>query len=108
MKWEQHRFAAERARDRMEKLAQFLRSLDGGKRGDPARETFVSDWNKMIAGVSVMCSMYELPEPVMVFNPSWLNRIRSISGAQIRDTLIYANVKVRFAIFEQAEVLRTV
>lgn len=74
MTWEQHRYAVERARDRMKELhdaaiedregvslqseaansdmellddvVDFLKSLEGGKAGDPIGQQFVDDWNR--------------------------------------------------------------
>lgn len=134
MTWEQHRFAVERARDRLKKeadaaesarggisiqsvaghtdaemldeVAEFLLTLDGPKNGFPTRENFVMQWNKTIAQVGVFAQQQKLPAPELIFNPLWHDKINDACDSPILGTLIWMGVRIRFGAFEQRDVLR--
>ncbi len=135
MTWEQHRYAVERARDRMKKLhdaaiedregislqseaansdmellddvVDFLKSLEGAKAGDPIGQQFVDDWNRTIVTLSNFCGLYDLPKPDMIFHHRWQDRMSAVAGIRIGSPLIYAGVRVRFGRFESMDVLRS-
>lgn len=71
-------------------------------------EAFVDDWNAMIATVSETCTRHNLRKPDMVFHPEWLEAMRALSGQRISSTLIHTGVRVKFATFEQATVIREI
>lgn len=78
---------------------------------DPAPEpyteaAFVNDWNAMVATISVTCTRYNLRKPDMVFHPQWLRLMRQYSQQHISSTLVHMGVRVKFATFEQATVIR--
>lgn len=160
MSWEQHRYAVERARDRMkatadrindhcmecsakhdgsddwrcgcpdgeptfagatlqgeaassdaemlDDVADFLRSLEGSKKGQAITDpggAFVADWNQMIAVISNVCGQYDLPKPDMVFLPVWQARMSMIAQTKIGSPLIYAGVRCRFGRFASFDAL---
>ncbi len=144
MTWEQHRYAVERARDRMRKhadeaneaqggvnlqgeaaasdaemldeVADFLQSLEGYRNemgsigfleGEARRDAFIRDWNKTIGTVGVFAAQWGMPAPEMLFCPEWLAAMNYHSDVQIRSTLIWQGVKVRFGLVEQRDVLVT-
>lgn len=71
-------------------------------------DAFVNDWNAMVATISVTCECYNLRKPDMIFNPEWLMAIRKNSQQHISSTLVHMGVRVKFATFEQATVLREI
>lgn len=94
----------------LDEVADFLKSLEGSKAGDQMidrGQSFVADWNKMIATISVLCSQYQLPKPDMIFHYKWQDHMSYVAGQRIGSPLIYAGVRVRFGIFESMDVLRS-
>jgi len=143
MTWEQHRYAVERARDRLRKQAEdivshggmnlqseaassdaemldevvdFLHSLEGYRNeagsigfleGEARRDAFIRDWNKTIGTVGVFAAQWGMRPPEMLFHPEWYAAMNYHSDVQIRSTLIWQGVKVRFGFVEQRDVLVT-
>lgn len=70
------------------------------------RQECVDDWNRMVATVSEFSEKWDLPKADMVFHPKALALIRTVAQENIRSTLIHLGVRVRFGIFEQAEIIR--
>lgn len=133
MSWEQHRYAVERARDRIKKsadeineaaqmvtlqgeaagsdaellddVADFLKALEGGKAGDGEGQRFIDDWNKAITTVSNFCAYYDLPKPDMIFHPKWQHRMSVVAQRPIGSPLIYAGVRVRFGTMRSVDAL---
>lgn len=134
MSWEQHRYAVERARDRMKQLhdaavedrqgvslqseaanadaellddvADFLKSLEGSKAGDSLGQQFVDDWNRTIITISNFCGQYDLPKPDMIFHQKWRTHMSAVAQRPIGSPVIYGGVRVRFGQLESMDVLR--
>jgi hypothetical protein len=133
MSWEQHRYAVERARDHrrkvadsineseqmvtlqgeanasdaemLDEVADFLKSLEGGRRDEISGPAFVADWNKMIAEISTFCARYDMPKPDMLFHPKWQGYMSTIAQQRIGSPLIYAGVRVRFGTLRPMDVI---
>lgn len=134
MSWEQHRYAVERARDRMKEahdaaveacdgvslqseaagsdaellddVVYFLKKLEGGKAGDSRGQQFVDDWNRTLITISNFCEQYNLPKPDMIFSRVWRDQMSAFAGVLIGTPLIYCGVRLRFGQLESMDVLR--
>lgn len=70
--------------------------------------SFTDDYNRMVAAVSNFCAKHDIQKPDLIFHPKMLDRMRAVSGQNIRGTLIFMGLRVRFGHFEQADVFRSV
>lgn len=74
----------------------------------PAGKSFTEDYNRMIGHIADFCNRYDVHNPDLIFHPAMLDRMRASSQQDIRSTLIYMGVRVRFGLWEQREVFRSV
>jgi hypothetical protein len=70
--------------------------------------SFTDDYNRMIAVVANFCDKHNVHKPDMIFHPKMLDRMRATSGLNMLGTLIFMGVRVRFGLWEQADVLRSI
>lgn len=74
----------------------------------PGGKSFTEDYNRMIGDIADFCNRYDVHKPDMIFHPAMLDRMRATSQQDIRGTLIFMGVRVRFGLWEQREVFRSV
>jgi hypothetical protein len=70
--------------------------------------SFTDDYNRMIATVANFCDKHDVHKPDMVFHPDMLNKMRATSQQNILGTLIFMGVRVRFGLWEQRDVFRSI
>ena len=75
----------------------------------PAGKSFVEDYNHMMGGIADFCNRYDVPKPDVIFHPKMLDKMRSESDMHsMLGTLIFMGIRVRFGLWEQRDVLRSV
>jgi hypothetical protein len=69
---------------------------------------FTDDYNRMIATVANFCARYDIDKPDIIFRPRMLDKLRATSQQNILGTLIFMGVRVRFGLWEQRDVFRSI